>query len=107
MKKIMSVVLAMALVACLGSLPARAQQGGNGGGGRMLPEMKARLNLSADQLTKIQALFQSFHQQNKGQQPSQQAKAQLHQQIMKVLNKDQQAKFKQMLQERRQQKGSN
>jgi len=67
---------------------------------RRLAELKSKLNLTADQTTKIQAIYKSFFQQNKDHKWSPQASQKLDGQIMKVLTPAQQTKYKQLQQER-------
>ena len=83
-------------------LARNGQQGSGGGSARMLAELKAKLNLTDDQTSKVQTMLETFHQQNQGHRPSADAVQQLDQQIMTVLTPDQQAKFKQLLEERAQ-----
>lgn len=106
MKRLMSLLLAVALIGCLAVSPVLAQhRGGHGGGdhtARMLAELKEKLSLTPEQVTKVQSILQNFHQQNQGQRPSPEAWQQLHQQIMNVLTPEQQAKYKEWLQQHEQ-----
>lgn len=71
-----------------------------------MAELKARLNLTPDQVTKVHDIVKKYHQHAKIKKPTQVERRQMHQQIMVLLNRDQKIRYKQYIEEIKQRHAS-